>query len=154
MQLIKVALYMLRRKSGKSKSIHVDVASKGMWKNVVGSMRPLHLQSNQSPPPSIEALPMPKPVIELVDEVFTPPMSPSVANEASSSSASSEDSMSRYASAVNLQELDRCNDSDGEDDGYGGYDGDEMIDAKAEEFIARFYEQMRLQTLRYNRKVY
>ncbi|GAV57020.1 DUF761 domain-containing protein [Cephalotus follicularis] len=155
MQFVRVALYMLRKKSGKSsKSIHVDVAANDILKNLVGSMRPLHLQSDQSPPTCIEPVAVaPKPEPEIIEEVFTPPMSPCVSNETSSSSvASSVDSMSRYASAVNLEDLDKNNDSDDEEEEghvYGNNGGDEMIDVKAEEFIARFYEQMRLQTLGY-----
>lgn len=144
MHILKVALYMLRRKSGKSKtSIHVDVASKGPWKKVLGSIRPLHIQSNQSPPKyDIEA---PAPVIEQFEEVFTP-------NEASPSTTpcSSVDGMSQYSSALNLQELDVCTEEENEeeDNVYMHYDedvGDEMIDAKAEEFISNFYEQMKIQ---------
>ena len=54
----------------------------------------------------------------------------------------SEDGMtSRYASAVNLQELDRTD----EDNDAAIVNAN--IDAKAEEFIAQFYQQMRLQRL-------
>lgn len=128
MQLLKVALFMIRRRSGKSKS--ADVASKGLWKSLVGSMRPLHLQTNASPPPSIEG------ASERYDDVMLPPASPG--SSVSSFSTDQDGMSSRYASAVNLQELDQ------------EYEevlivDDELIDAKAEEFIAQFYEQMRLQ---------
>lgn len=158
-QFLKVALFMIRRRSGKSKS--VDVASKGIWRNLVGSMRPLHLQSNASPPPSIEGAPNMTSMSERYDDVMLPPASPG----SSISSMSSEDGMSsRYASAVNLQELDKESssryasavnlqelDKECDDDLVGGDEvlvvDDELIDAKAEEFIAQFYEQMRLQRL-------
>ena len=75
-------------------------------------------------------------------EYFEDLHSPTYQSGASSSS-SSEDGMSCYASAVNLQELNKDNDEDDEyEDG-----GDEMIDAKAEEFIAQFYQQMKLQQM-------
>jgi len=65
-----------------------------------------------------------------------------------SSSSCSEVSASRYASAVNLQELDRIEDNDdGDDEAYADCGGDEMIDSKADEFIAQFYEQIRLQRM-------
>lgn len=60
--------------------------------------------------------------------------------------------MSQYASANNLQELygeNNINDDDEEeedpDQAFDAMGGDDMIDAKAEIFIAQFYEQMRLQ---------
>lgn len=143
----RAAIYMLTLKSGKSKSAHVDVASK--WKKLVSSVRPLHIHSNQSPPRTIETTPaQPEPVAPLTEviepfEVFTPPLSPAKTSIASSSSGIS----SQYASAQNLQDLDQSDESD-EDDEDRYYDdkvGDEMIDAKAEQFIAQFYEQMRLQ---------
>ncbi|CAL9075717.1 unnamed protein product, partial [Musa textilis] len=57
-----------------------------------------------------------------------------------SPSCSSSDGMSRYASAEDLQLLDDADDSTEADAG-----APNAIDMKAEEFIARFYEQMRLQ---------
>ncbi|KAH7516999.1 hypothetical protein FEM48_Zijuj09G0015500 [Ziziphus jujuba var. spinosa] len=160
MQFLRVALFMIRRRSGQSKS--VDVASKGMWRRLVGSMRPLHLQSNASPPPSIKDEPKTTSMSERYDDVMLPPESPG----SSISSMSSEDGMSsRYASAVNLQELDKDSGSrygstvnlkDLAKDHCAGILApgdeilvvdDELIDAKAEEFIAQFYKQMRLQRL-------
>lgn len=56
---------------------------------------------------------------------------------------------SRYASAKDLLELDlKGESSDDDDDSDEEMDnnvGDEMIDAKADEFIAKFYNQMKLQ---------
>lgn len=63
---------------------------------------------------------------------------------------SSEDGMtSRYASAVSLQELDRTEDDDTNAIAAcpGAATHDQNVDAKAEEFIAQFYQQMRLQRL-------
>lgn len=56
--------------------------------------------------------------------------------------------MSQYASANNLQELYGESSDDEEEDPDQVFDAigaDEMIDAKAENFIAQFYEQMRRQ---------
>ncbi|KAK1356890.1 hypothetical protein POM88_050146 [Heracleum sosnowskyi] len=58
------------------------------------------------------------------------------------------DNMSRYASALNLHDLgmDEDIEEDDEDDGDNvleNCEADNMIDSKADEFIARFYEQMR-----------
>ncbi|KAF5745902.1 hypothetical protein HS088_TW06G00067 [Tripterygium wilfordii] len=149
MNFLRIALYMLRRKSGAKPTRNV-----GLWKKLLGSMRPLHLQSNdQSPPPplpstALEIMPPPLDVVvEHIEEAFTPPLSPAIP----SSSSSVDGGMSQYASAVNLQELDRCDEDDeGEDDEeevYADGLGDAMIDEKAEEFIAHFYEVMRLQNM-------
>ncbi|XP_021904441.1 uncharacterized protein LOC110819515 [Carica papaya] len=164
MQLIRVALYLLRHRSSKSKLVHhVGVAeNKSLWKRLVGSIRPLHLQSNQSPPAPLTMtsdlpLPLPSPSSAVheqvvVEEVFTPPpCSPTT-------SSSSHDDMSRYQSALNLQELDRHHDDSCEEDDedyddeevYDDNGGDEMIDAKAEEFIAKFYAQIKIQNKAYN----
>ncbi|XP_022759675.1 uncharacterized protein LOC111306040 [Durio zibethinus] len=163
MHLLKVALCMLRLKSSKSKSksIQVNLASKFSWEDLIGSMRPMHLQSDQSPPPDIEGkasiMPEPEslPVGEQTEEAITPPLSP-VAYVSSQSSAFSISSygsvsdMSQYESPFNLQEIHvmkPCKETTEEECGYDDDGGDEMIDAKAEEFIAHFYEQMRLQNL-------
>lgn len=158
MNLFRVALFMLRGQAGgaKPKPIPVEVASRGMWKRLVGSMRPLHLQHNQSSTGLIEAAPPTAPDRQMsadqFEDVLPPPQSPHPS--CSSGASSCDDSMSRYASAVNLQELlDRGYDNDEEDEEdeenvhEGGNGGDEMIDTKAEEFIAQFYEQMRLQRM-------
>ncbi|KAG5231697.1 DUF761 domain-containing protein [Salix suchowensis] len=137
LHILRVANYMLSLKSGKSKTAHTDVVSK--WKKLLSSMRPLHINSSQSTPRSIgEEVPMatltskevyePSAAFEDAEqlEVLTPPC--------------------QYASAQNLQELDDQRDEDDEDDSY--YDdkyGDAMIDMKAEEFIAKFYDQMKFQ---------
>ncbi|OVA16831.1 Protein of unknown function DUF761 [Macleaya cordata] len=156
LHVLKVALFMLRGGSNKkSKSVQVEVASKGLWKKLVGAMRPLHhhqLPNQNSPPRSIQTGPPtsnPK-ANDSFHDVLPPPMSPQLVHPDTPSSSSSVDSMSRYASAQNLQELDRTEESNNcdiviEDDYF--YGGDALIDAKAEEFIAQFYEQMRLQQL-------
>ncbi|XP_010259379.1 PREDICTED: uncharacterized protein LOC104598838 [Nelumbo nucifera] len=143
LNLIKIALFMLRHRSaGKSNSVHVGVATKSLWKRLLGAMRLLQLH-HQSPLPPITIENNPT-TVEAFQDVHPQPSSlPLPPKSTTLTPSSSTDSMSRYASAQNLQELDRSEqDEDGDDD-----NGDEMIDAKAEEFIARFYEQMRLQHL-------
>ncbi|XP_031121871.1 uncharacterized protein LOC116024967 [Ipomoea triloba] len=105
------------------------------WKNIVGSMRPLTLQQKSpavSPSPTVEDLQA------LVPQGGLESPAPSY--------VSSSGSSSRYASAANLQELDSCDDVDDPDEVFDAITGDDMIDAKAEQFINQFYQQMRLQT--------
>ncbi|KAI3964879.1 hypothetical protein MKX01_021775 [Papaver californicum] len=140
-QMLKVALFMIRGQANKkSKPVHVDVAFKGIWKKLVGAMRPLHHQglSNQnSPPPLItgsndDATILPN---EVIDDNSPPHDGVFVYHpDTPSSSSSVADSMSRYASAQDLQELDKNGESNNGDDEYF-----------FSEFITQFYEQMRLQ---------
>ena len=162
MHLLEVVLYMLRLKSRKSqsKSIQVNVVSNFPWKGVLGSLRPMHLQSNQSPPSPIEAKPaiMPEPesiaVGEETEEAVTPPLSPMAYVSAQSpafsiSSYGSMSDLSQYKSPSDQQihVIIPCQEITEEECWYDDDAGDEMIDAKAEEFIAHFYQQMRLQNL-------
>ncbi|OIV98211.1 hypothetical protein TanjilG_18750 [Lupinus angustifolius] len=97
--------------------------------------------------------------IFLVEEsnLHTPPLSRYASavglNELVSGDDDDNEKCSRYASAIGLNELvesDEDNENpevimeDDEECEENGY-GDEMIDAKADEFIAEFYKQMRLQ---------
>ena len=161
MQILRVAAFMLRRHRSsdkfKSKSIPVSLeaeavaSSKSTWKRLLGSIRPLHLQSGSSNPltPSASygrSKPERTASFERYEEVLPPPMSLAWTDD-----FSSEDGMtSRYASAVNLQELDRTEDDDNAADTNAiaaGPGPATTIDAKAEEFIAQFYQQMKLQRL-------
>ncbi|KAK6941067.1 Protein of unknown function DUF761, plant [Dillenia turbinata] len=150
LQMIRAALFMLRKRSKgkKTESLPLEVASTGILKDLVGSMRPLHLQTPNTPPPALNEsgkaivtaeLEFGNAIVveEQYEDVFAPPFSPSAA-----SSSSSSGTMSRYASAQSLQDLDREETVELDDEG-----GDLKIDAKAEEFIAQFYESMRLQRL-------
>ncbi|KAK7337500.1 hypothetical protein VNO77_18079 [Canavalia gladiata] len=157
--VLRVALFVMRgHRSRKSNKLRLEDGSKSVWTKVVGSMRPLHLQSNQSSGSISQlttALPSPSPSSS-EDEPYSP-YSPSPTS-------------SRYASAVGLNELvqsdednekqevimEESNEHENEHE-HEHDDGDEMVDAKADEFIARFYEQMRLQRLdsadrRYNER--
>lgn len=162
MHLLKVVLYMLRPKSSKSKSFQNTAVSSFSWKGLVGSMRPMHLQSNQSPPPSMEAKPaimlepQSMPVGEQNEEAVNPPLSTqafvSIQSPASSISACSSEidsDLSQYESPLNqeIHIIKPCGEITEDECCYDEDAGDEMIDAKAEEFIAQFYEQIRLQNL-------
>lgn len=145
MHFVRVALYMIRRKSDKSKkSMQIDVPSKGPWTEVLASMRPLHARSSQCPPPSHE-MPTTLPMMEGFKDVLTPPLSPVTSAKTLTQSSEPDDGMSQYASAQDLQKLVMTTDNKENDD----KGGDEMIDVKAEEFIAQFYEQMRIQNAHY-----
>ena len=82
----------------------------GEWKKIVHSLRPLHLQE-MSASPRVHAF------------------------GADSPAASSSGTMSQYASVNNLRDL--CNEEEEWHPNvvFGAIEGDEMIDAKAEEFI-------------------
>lgn len=145
MHILQLAFFMLRRRhrsDGKSKPTSFEgqaqavASTKGTWKRLVGSIRPLHLQTTSNPtPPSSVHRSAPS---ERYEDVLPPPMSPARTDD-----LSSEDGMtSRYTSAVNLQELDRT-----DEDNDNAAIVNANIDAKAEEFIAQFYQQMRLQRL-------
>ncbi|XP_055811883.1 uncharacterized protein LOC129881799 [Solanum dulcamara] len=152
---LKAASLKLRRRSLDLKqqkfspeAVPPDDSKGENWKKLVGSMRPLHLQDNQSPPSPHDPLPPPVKSTSLpveFSEHFSSPYSPSP-------STSSVGTMSQYASANNLQELygeNNINDDNEEEEDpdqvFDAIGGDDMIDAKAENFIAQFYEQMRLQ---------
>ncbi|PQQ15095.1 hypothetical protein Pyn_29836 [Prunus yedoensis var. nudiflora] len=79
MHILQLALFMLRRRhrsDGKSKPTSFEaqaqavVSTKGTWKRLVGSIRPLHLQttSNPTPPSSVHTS-------ERYEDVLPPPMS-------------------------------------------------------------------------------
>ncbi|KAM7521430.1 hypothetical protein LguiA_011332 [Lonicera macranthoides] len=143
----KSALVVLRGKQNdkKPKPLEVEVLSNNdNWKTIVGSIRPLHIPDNTSPRP----LPKKKQLravrsVENFDDIFLPPPSPTY------STSSSAGTMSQYASANDLQELDRLygggHDYEVNDAFFDQHSADQMIDSKAEEFISQFYEQMRRQ---------
>ncbi|MQM17066.1 hypothetical protein Taro_050034 [Colocasia esculenta] len=136
---LRVALFLFRRhaSAGNKEPLHVQVVKpggRGLWKTLVAAMRLLH-HHHQGPqlPEQANAAPASTALVCDASEPFvSAPPSPTL----------SDDGMSRYASANNLQELD-TGASDEEEEGTG----DDTIDARAEEFIAKFYEQIRLQRL-------
>ncbi|KAI3449420.1 hypothetical protein Pfo_006085 [Paulownia fortunei] len=153
--IFRAALFMLRKKPGekgtkKTITKQNSTASKANWTKLVGSMRPLSLQETDQSPPPQQQQPL---ATERIEEMIPPQKQPSAAERleemippASPAASSSCGTMSQYASAASLRDL--YNSSDDEEDPDEVFDaicGDEMIDAKAEEFIAQFYKQMQLQ---------
>ncbi|KAJ0265098.1 Cotton fiber protein [Hirschfeldia incana] len=145
MHVVGVVLYMLRRRR------RTKPFKNGFWRRVAESFQQLKSDNSiMQPPSNITIMPPTSPVKEKPQvrsddqlsemvEVFT----------ATSSSCSS--GISGYGSAKSLRDIDCLDeDDDNDEDCYGGVDGgDEMIDVKAEEFIERFYEQMRMQNQAY-----
>lgn len=150
MRFLRVALFKMRGRSAKPTALQVDnnedgERSKSTWGKFVGSMRPLHLQSTQSPrsSPDLPSSEYKKDCGGYVSDF--------VADEQEPYSPSPP--ISCYASAVGLSELVQ-NDEENEykqevivEDSHVDGDGDWMIDAKAEDFIAQFYQEMKLQRL-------
>lgn len=98
---------------------------------------------------------MAMPMIAKFEDVLTPPLSLETTRTVAPASKSG-DGMCHYASARDLRGSDIMNtvEYNEENDDNGG---DEMIDVKADELIAQFYVQMRIQNTHYmntdNRKV-
>ncbi|KAE9589482.1 hypothetical protein Lal_00000612 [Lupinus albus] len=156
--IFKVALFMMRGGHKKSKLLLKDDGSGSIWRKLVGSMRPLHLQNNQSPIQTPKA----KTILTLPYENNTNNIDIHQGevdgfDSASEFANSPSPASSRYASAVGLNEMVQDEENHKEEvkeeeeeenvmeEDYGN--GDEMIDAKAEEFIAQFYRDMKLQSL-------
>lgn len=147
--IIKVIVCMLLRRrkpgTGKTPSVPFLVAVDGKWQRFVGSMRPMHVQVDQSPPVgdgisrdvSCEML-LEDTATLFVDLMRTTPVSLlSTGYNSPAVNVDQELGLCKPEQTLAVEEMENeC----GIDDG-----GDEMIDAKAEEFIAKFYEQMRLQ---------
>lgn len=141
MSPLQIAAFFIRRGSTAKKALIKAEAkeSRPDWKVLVGGVRPFHhvhqLESSVSPKPP----PMNLARNDSFHDVLLPPPSPP---------EGSIDSMSRYASAEDLCSLDNS-----KEDEAAVEDGDGMpnaIDLKAEEFIAKFYEQIKRQRLEYS----
>lgn len=160
LRFIKGVLYLLnlnRRSKKTSKSLHVEVvASSELLNKVFGTMRPLHVAHNCSILPSnTSSASFPSP-LSLEGNKFedTESPSPGVLSLKSNSSYSSFVTVSEmgnateYGSLNNLLEPENLIQECRDDDDHEIVDdvGDEMIDVKAEQFIARFYEQIRIQS--------
>ncbi|XP_019703212.1 uncharacterized protein [Elaeis guineensis] len=143
LSLFRAALFTVRRNHQPDKKAHVNAnapdypaETHSIWRSFLCGMRPLHLQQLEDCP---SLLPHPQLVErELFHDTPLPPPSPGC----------SDDGMSRYASAEDLQALDKSKDGDDdEEDATSESRNSHSIDMRADEFIARFYEQMRLQRL-------
>lgn len=154
--IFKVALFMMRGNSRKSSKaiVPVDDESKGIWRNLIGSMRLMHLQSHQSPPQILNGQNNLK-NINVIDETANDHQGEEdgvvLASESPAGSHYESAPSSRYASAVGLNEMVEEEEKEEEivikDFQNYGDDGDNMIDAKADEFIAQFYHEMKLQRM-------
>ncbi|KAF3789794.1 hypothetical protein EJ110_NYTH17686 [Nymphaea thermarum] len=133
-QFMRAALFMLRKCVAPTKP---KVVEKRMIENLVGAMRPLHHKIDQ--PPVEEHHGLENKQQKLLHDLRPPPPLPRNDDEDDDDDMFSIPQESRYASAGNLLELDE---SQGERDGEPN-----AIDMKAEEFIAKFYAQIRLQRL-------
>ncbi|EOA22687.1 hypothetical protein CARUB_v10003391mg [Capsella rubella] len=157
-----VVLYMLRRRRRRTRS---KPFNNGFWRRFVESFNRHQLKNDDDdvttlPSSTIAIMPPPSSSPPATEEV--PASSDDQLSEmvevftATSSSCSS--GISGYGSAKSLRDMDCLDeeedDDDDDDDEYYGNDdgGDEMIDAKAEEFIVRFYEQMRVQNQAYTER--
>lgn len=134
--IFKAALYMMRKRTDEKEAANNKAKSKGSngdWKKIVESMRPLHVQETpESPVHMIVGSPM---------HIMSP------ASDCYTAESSSSGTISRYASAANLRDLydDEEEQERDPDEVFDAITGDEMIDTKAEEFIAQFYREIQHQ---------
>ncbi|MED6110306.1 hypothetical protein PIB30_041742 [Stylosanthes scabra] len=157
--IFKVVLSKMRGRSEKPKELQHQVdddgsnnKNKSSWRKLVGSMRTLQMHNTDSSSPA------------RTPRAPNTMQSPSETNESAfhsfpdspmyqfSPMSQFSPASSRYSSAEGLNKLVENHDErnkgtrrDRDDDDHS--DGDDMIDAKAEEFIAEFYLQMKLQKL-------
>lgn len=162
MHVFSVVMFMLRRRR-RRKAINT-----GFWRRVVESVRKVHSEITIMPSSNfintIVLPPAPPPLTESQDgdkdgdeddvddsgdriseamEVFT------------AASTSSSSGISGYGSAMSLRDLDYHYDENDDDDVEcysDGEGGDDMIDKKAEEFIVKFYAQMKMQNQAYSQR--
>lgn len=147
-----IILFFFRGRTARNKKVATiglayDITKsgkKGLFRKILCAIHPLyHLEENNSilkpPPPPTEAINM------VVNERKKSP------SASFSSDWLSSNRTSRYGSTEDLRGLDTSMDAitsegmDEEKDNNGGAPYD--IDLQAEEFIARFYEQMKLQSM-------
>lgn len=147
LHLVRVAIFMLRR-SRKEGVVQAEVVSrKGIWHGLASTVRLLHHEN----PIALQDEAVAQVTAEPPGAIQSTPMSSSPPKTTIEKSPSVDRISSRYASAEDLKELDNVSETDQE---YEEDDGEHCIDQLAEEFIAKFYEQMRLQRMasikRYN----
>lgn len=162
MHVFSVVMFMLRRRR-RRKAINT-----GFWRRVVESVRKVHSETTIMPSSNfintIVLPPVPPPLTESGqdgdnhddgDDVDDSGDRISEAMEVfTAASTSSSSGISGYGSAMSLRDLDYHYDENDDDvecysDGEGG---DDMIDKKAEEFIVKFYAQMKMQNQAYSQR--
>ncbi|KAF8112925.1 hypothetical protein N665_0058s0026 [Sinapis alba] len=156
MHVFSVVMFMLRRRR-RRKAFNTK-----FWRRVVESVRKVHSEITIMPTSnSTNTILLPPATTEIsqdggddaddesgdrlteATEVFT------------AASSSSSSGITGYASAMSLRDLDHHYDHEDDDDVdcYSDVEeGDEKIDEKAEEFIVRFYEQMKMQNQVYTER--
>ncbi|EOA38865.1 hypothetical protein CARUB_v10011230mg [Capsella rubella] len=159
MHMFSVVMFMLRRRR-RRKAFHT-----GFWRRAVETVRRVRSESTIMPSSNfINTIVLPPapplPSTETrgdggagVDDVGDSGERLTEATEVfTAASSSSSSGISGYGSAMSLRDLDYPydDDIDEEDEYYSDVEGgDDMIDEKAEEFIVRFYEQMKMQNQDY-----
>ncbi|KAJ4914716.1 Uncharacterized protein Rs2_00266 [Raphanus sativus] len=168
MHVFSVVMFMLRRRR-RRKAFNTR-----FWRRVVESVRKVHSEIKIMPTSNSTNTILLPPVPEtnqdggdnavdnVVDDDVVDGESGDRLTEAievfTAASSSSSSGISGYASAMSLRDLDHHydDDEDDDDDDVDCYsdveEGDEMIDEKAEEFIERFYEQMKMQNQVYTER--
>ncbi|XP_051141611.1 uncharacterized protein LOC127258706 [Andrographis paniculata] len=142
--IFSAALSVLRKKSSEDKETKKTLSKQKStnWKKLVGALRPLCLQQAAMESADEHTLRRRKQASSAEKKTlkdFVQPRSPA--------SSCSSGTMSRYASATSLWDQDdsSSNSSGDEMDPNEVFDAlteDEMIDAKADEFIAQFYRDL------------
>ncbi|XP_010556708.1 PREDICTED: uncharacterized protein LOC104825949 [Tarenaya hassleriana] len=165
MHMIRVVMFMLRRRRRKP-------FKPGFWRRLVQSVR--HLNKDPAcvtiiPSSDITMLALPGKKATGEEEEVAAKDGGDVIEQLSETlegftvPSSSSSGISGYGSAMSLRDMEYPDyydeydndDDDDDDDGRGGYGvggGDDMIDVKAEEFIAKFYAQMRMQNQAYTER--
>ncbi|KAG7613833.1 hypothetical protein ISN44_As05g057060 [Arabidopsis suecica] len=127
MHMFSVVMFMLRRRR---------TSNTRFWRRVVESVRKVRSEITIMPATEMGGDDGDNEVDDRLSEtmeVFTAP------------SSSSSSGISGYGSAMSLRDLDYPYDDDIDECYSDVQGGDDMIDEKAEEFIVRFYAQMKMQ---------
>ncbi|KFK42623.1 hypothetical protein AALP_AA1G019400 [Arabis alpina] len=162
MHVFSVVMFMLRRRRRRKPF------NTGFWRRVVESVRNVHSEITIMPSSKfINTIVLPPPLTEMNgdgganndDDDEEEDDSGDRLSEAidvfTAASSSSSSGIAGYGSAVSLRDLgyreDDSNDDNDDDECYSDVEeGDNMIDEKAEEFILKFYEQMKMQNQVYS----
>ncbi|XP_047312982.1 uncharacterized protein LOC124916298 [Impatiens glandulifera] len=142
--LLKAAISLLRRKS---KPIQPDVVSQPVVLNkIIGSIRPpLHLPDELSSPNCSSPAFSDQSFVTATNQQDLVNQSDRV-DSSESLKGLRKNHSSAFASAINMLELGSDGESDDDDEveEQNHHEGDEMIDRKADEFIANFYSKFRV----------
>ncbi|KAK8654378.1 hypothetical protein V6N13_128347 [Hibiscus sabdariffa] len=129
MGIFKAALGMLRTKSMSQLAVSDSKPDLSPMQSPTTAFPPSHSRPEKV---TLEIVPGPIPGEEQKVEATVPPLSPIAVSASDMNQNNSSDE------GVTKEKCEHRHDDDG---------GDEKIDTKAEEFIAQFYEQMKLQSM-------